>query len=174
MIQLSESQQNAFNIIVEKLPEEKIILLEGSAGTGKTTLTKYIADYYQNKNICAIAPTHKSKKVINDILNKNLLLPISSFTVASALSKIKQHSYLGTQNYTDPNIKKLSSFNLFIIDEVSMINDADLKTIIKYVRNTQKQALIIGDSNQIPCPSAKFIEVEIVDECIINTLLYLI
>lgn len=67
MIELSESQKSAFDYIIENLPIKKVILLEGSAGTGKTTLTKYICNYYNEKKntmVCAIAPTHKSKKVI--------------------------------------------------------------------------------------------------------------
>lgn len=167
MIQLSESQKYAFDYIVENLPTKKVILLEGSAGTGKTTLTKYICNYYNEKKntlVCAIAPTHKSKKVIKNILNQNTIIPISAFTVASALGKIKEHSYVGTKQYTNGNIKKLSSYKLFIVDEVSMIKDTDLKIIVDYVNKTNKQLLIIGDSNQIPCPSAKYIVSNIIEK----------
>lgn len=162
MIELNESQQNAYNYIIENLPKEHVILLEGSAGTGKTTLTKAITNYYKSQ-VCAIAPTHKSKKVIQNILNQNIIIPVSAFTVASALGKIREHSYIGTKNYTNSSIKKLSSYRLFIIDEVSMINDNDLKIIVDYVLNTKKQLLIIGDSNQIPCPSAKYLVSDVVE-----------
>jgi hypothetical protein len=83
--------------------------------------------------------------------------------VASALGKIKEHSYIGTKNYTNSSIKKLSSYRLYIIDEVSMIDDRDLKIIVDYVTNANKQLLIIGDSNQIPCPSAKYIVSDVVE-----------
>jgi energy-coupling factor transporter ATP-binding protein EcfA2 len=159
-IELTKSQQNAFDYIIGNLPKDKVILLQGSAGTGKTTLTKYICNYYKQQKgmqVCAIAPTHKSKKVIERILNQNTIIPITAFTVASALGKIKEHSYVGTKIFTNSNIKKLSSYNLFIIDEVSMISDVDLKIIIDYVTKVGKQSLIIGDSNQIPCPSAKYV-----------------
>lgn len=162
MIELNESQQNAYDYIIKNLPKKHVILLEGSAGTGKTTLTKAITNYYKAQ-VCAIAPTHKSKKVIQNILNQNTIIPISAFTVASALGKIKEHSYIGTKNYTNSSIKKLSSYRLFIIDEVSMINDNDLKIIVDYVINTKKQLLIIGDSNQIPCPSAKYLIGDVVE-----------
>lgn len=158
-MQLNESQSKAFNYIIHHLQEKKVILMEGSAGTGKTTLTKSICNYYRkNKNIsvCAIAPTHKSKKIIKNVLNENTLIPISAMTVASALGKIKEHSYVGTKNYSNGSNKKLSSYRMFIIDEVSMISDCDLKIIINYVLNNNKQLLIIGDKNQIPCPNAKY------------------
>lgn len=159
-MELSDSQQHAYQYIITNLPKEGVILLEGSAGTGKTTLTKTICNHYRKvKNIlvCAIAPTHKSKKIIKNVLNQNTLIPISVMTIASALGKIKEHSYIGTKLYTNGNNKKLSSFNLFIIDEVSMIYDDDLRTIINFVRNNKKQLLIIGDRNQIPCPNAPYI-----------------
>jgi len=163
-ITLSQSQQEAYDYIIKNLSKDKIILLEGGAGTGKTTLTKYIADYYNNERnicICAIAPTHKSKRVIDKILNKNNIIPISTFTIASALSKIKEHSYVGTKIYNGSNIKKLTDYRLFIIDEVSMISDSDLNTILMYIKSSNKQALIIGDSNQIPCPSAGYTKINI-------------
>ena len=157
---LSDSQQEVFSYITTNLPIRKVILLEGSAGTGKTTLTKYICNYYNQQKrilVCAIAPTHKAKKVIENVLNKDTILPVSSLTVASALGKIKEHSYVGTKIYSNGNNRKLSNYNLFIIDEVSMTRDEDLRLIVNYVLKTNKQLLIIGDSNQIPCPSAKYI-----------------
>lgn len=91
-MELSDCQEQAYQYIIDNLSKEQLILLEGSAGTGKTTLTKKFCNYYrQIKNVlvCAIAPTHKSKKIIRNILNKNTLIPISALTIASALGKIK-------------------------------------------------------------------------------------
>ena len=42
MYQLTSNQQEAFDYITANLIKERVILLEGSAGTGKSTLTKYI------------------------------------------------------------------------------------------------------------------------------------
>jgi len=132
--------------------------LSGSAGTGKTTLTKHIAKYFASLNypICAIAPTHKAKRVIESILNENRLFPVPAFTVASMMGKIKEHSYIGTKKYSKPTDKKFSSFKLFILDEVSMVADSDLAFIINYVNKHNKKLLIIGDDYQIPCPSAPY------------------
>lgn len=162
-MELSDSQTHAYQYIINNLSKERIILLEGSAGTGKTTLTKTICDFYRKtKNIlvCAIAPTHKSKKIIKNILNHNTLIPISAMTIASALGKIKEHSYVGTKLYSNGNNKKLSTYQLFIIDEVSMIHDKDLRIIIEFIKNNKKQLLIIGDRNQIPCPNAHYVITE--------------
>jgi hypothetical protein len=162
-ITLSKNQQEVFEYIVNHLIQEKVILMEGSAGTGKTTLTRSICNYFNEKKhhmVCAIAPTHKSKKIIKNVLNKDRIIPITAMTIASALGKIKEHSYVGTKIYSNSSIKKLSMYHLFIIDEVSMIRDEDLRIIVEYIIKSNRQLLIIGDSNQIPCPSAKFIEVK--------------
>ena len=42
---LTESQEKAYHKIMNDFLVEKIVLLSGSAGTGKTTLTKYICNY---------------------------------------------------------------------------------------------------------------------------------
>ena len=153
---LTESQEKAYHKIMNDFLVEKIVLLSGSAGTGKTTLTKYICNYYSenNKTICAIAPTHKSKKIIDTIVNEKSIIKVPTYTVASFLGKIKEHSYIGTKKYSDPILKKIQGYYLFIVDEVSMISDKDLKIIINYIKNSDKRLLIIGDPYQIPCPSS--------------------
>jgi hypothetical protein len=159
MIQLSENQQTAFQFIIEHLSGTQPVLLEGSAGTGKTTLTKHICNYYNRQNktpVCAIAPTHKSKKVVRNVLNQGALLPVAAFTVASALNKVREHSFVATKKYSGGNSQKLSSYGLFIIDEISMINDEDLQKLLAFAAKFGKKVLLIGDSNQIPCPSAKY------------------
>jgi len=134
------------------------VVLTGSAGTGKTTLTKFIAQACMENNmaICGIAPTHKAVHVLENVLNARNMLPIPVFTIASILGKMKQHSYIGTKNYGNKNINKLNSYNLFILDEVSMTSDSDIKIIETYVRNTKKRLIIIGDDCQLPCPSAAY------------------
>lgn len=157
-ITLTESQQKAFYIISNFFKTDNVILLTGSAGTGKTTLTRYISDHFSEKELelCAIAPTHKAKHVIETILNKGKFKTIKAFTIASILGKMKEHSYIGTKHYSDPNAKKFNAFTLFILDEVSMVSDQDLKYIISYINKSNKKLLIIGDSNQIPSPSSKY------------------
>lgn len=163
-MELNEEQQRAFNYVKETLKTKPLVLLHGSAGTGKTTLTKYISNYFSSLNypICAIAPTHKAKRVIEAILNEKRLFPIPAFTVASIMGKMREHSYIGTKKYSNPNSKKFSSFKLFILDEVSMVADTDLAFIIQYVKSNQKKLLIIGDCYQIPCPSAPYIVTNVV------------
>jgi ATP-dependent exoDNAse (exonuclease V) alpha subunit len=159
MLTLNDEQLTAYEYIIHKLKYENIFLLKGSAGVGKTTITKNICNYYINmgRSICAIAPTHKSKRVISNVLNYNKILPIIVFTVASLLGKIKEHSYVGSKSFSKANDKKFQTYSIFILDEVSMVSNKDLKFIINYINKYNKKLIIIGDEYQIPCPSAEYI-----------------
>jgi glycosyltransferase involved in cell wall biosynthesis len=48
-ITLTKNQQEVFEYIVNHLIQEKVMLMEGSAGTGKTTLTRSICNYFNEK-----------------------------------------------------------------------------------------------------------------------------
>ncbi len=155
---LTNDQDAAYDYIIQTFKTEPLFLLTGSAGVGKTLLTKYISQYYTKLgyNICAIAPTHKAKRVIENMLNEKRISPIPGFTVASILGKIKEHSYVGTKTFSKGNDNKFDMYSIFILDEVSMVANKDLRTIVDYITKRNKKLLIIGDIYQIPSPSAPF------------------
>lgn len=69
-MELTDEQETAFIFSTEVLKTKPCFLLYGSAGTGKTTLTKHIAKHFTSLNypICAIAPTHIQDQKKNCIL----------------------------------------------------------------------------------------------------------
>lgn len=155
---LTNDQQLACNNFENFLyNNENIFILCGSAGTGKSFLTKYFADKCNTSSICGIAPTHKAKHILSSMLNKKRMIEIPVFTIASILCKMKDHSYIGTKLYTTANETKLSKFNIFFLDEVSMVSDKDLSFIIDYTKRNNKKIVIIGDPYQIPCPSQQLV-----------------
>jgi hypothetical protein len=161
-ITLTNDQEQAFQKVKEFFTDadNPAIVIKGSAGTGKTFLTKYIVDYImdnQKMNIVAVAPTHKSKRVLDKMLNKDRFIPIPSLTVASILGKMREHSYIGSHKYTNGSTQKMDRFHCFIIDEISMVSDKDLDEIIDYVCNNDKKLILIGDSCQIPAPSQQLV-----------------
>lgn len=165
MIQLTPEQQQAYECIIQNFKTNPIVLVEGPSGAGKTTITKQVVNYFSKNrtSICLIAPTHVSKRILDNVINYQKLVPLPSFTVASLLGKMKQHSYIGAQAYSKAVNRKLL-YQLFILDEVSMVSDVDLMFIIKYVKDNNKKLLIIGDSAQIPCPSAGYTTNEIIEK----------
>jgi hypothetical protein len=159
-ITLTEDQQNAFSLVKTMLADDTIpaVTIKGSAGTGKTTLTKYIADFISTQTplkIIAIAPTHKAKRVLSSMLNSTRFMSITCHTLASVLGKAPMHSYIGSSNFSGKSTQKLDTYDVIMIDEVSMISDSDIDTILNYACETERKVIMIGDDCQIPCPSQK-------------------
>lgn len=157
-LKLTDDQKTVFDRVKYFLfdDENPVIVIKGSAGTGKTTLTKYIADYISDGgklSMVAIAPTHKARRVMNNALNGDRFMTIPSMTVASILGKMREHSYIGSHKYTNGSKQKMDRYDCFILDEVSMVSDKDLEEIIDYVCEYDKKLILIGDDCQIPSPS---------------------
>ena len=132
----------------------------GSSGTGKTTLTKYIVDHIINIGIAvvAVAPTHKARRVLSIKLNTDRLFDIPSYTTASMLGKMREHTYIGSHKYKSSSKEKMDQFDCFILDEISMVSDKDLDEIIDYICEEDKKLILIGDNCQIPAPNQKLVK----------------
>jgi hypothetical protein len=161
-ITLTVDQNQAFTRVKAFFKDEDnpAIVIMGSAGTGKTTLLRYIVDYILDNHIgsiAAIAPTHKARRVLEKTLNIDRFLAIPSFTVASILGKMREHTYIGSHKYTSGSKQKMDRFDCFILDEVSMVGDKDLEEIIEYVCVHDKKLILVGDHCQIPSPSQKLV-----------------
>lgn len=131
--------------------------LYAAAGRGKTFLTRVIANNVRGSHrIAGVAPTHKARKVLDNVLNSGTLLKVKTLTIASLLNTMRAHSYIGTKNYVRGQDTKMHLFDLFLIDEASMITDDDVNCIIDYAFKFKKKVLFIGDRYQIPNPSQKY------------------
>lgn len=163
-IQLTKEQLDIYNETCQFLSNkhENCIVITGGAGTGKTTLTKYIVNHLLSSSygtkLCISAPTHKAKHILSNIINGSgsgsiRIIPIEVITLASLLCKIRQNSYIGVKNFESSSNDKLLKYKIFILDEVSMVNDKDLKLLIDFVINRNCKLIMIGDVNQLPSPS---------------------
>ena len=101
-MQLTSDQKIAFDEITKFLKvsiksdgNDMIWTLIGYAGSGKTTLTRFIADWCNKNGIsyAGVAPTHKAKKVLESVLNKESFIENTTFTVAKFLSDFKIDSF---------------------------------------------------------------------------------
>jgi Intestiviridae Dda-like helicase len=163
MSKLTPDQEKALEGILEFIQspiqeyKDCVTLLYAAAGCGKTFLTRYIADKIRGKyTIAGVAPTHKARKVLDRFLNKGSFYKIKTMTVAALLGKLRSHSYIGTKYYSGVGTK-IDLYDLFIIDEASMINDEDIEKIIDYAFKYKKKIIFVGDKYQIPNPTQKFI-----------------
>lgn len=162
-ISFNNQQAIYFSAITDSLVNstDEIIthILKGSAGTGKTFLTRHIVSYLLEKgiNVIQVAPTGKAAK------NMSTGSSIAARTIHSAIYKIEQlPSGLGVRFTNKSNDD--GKYTVYVVDESSMISDkvsrserfvqagALLTDLIGYAKrgNSQNKFLFIGDPCQLP------------------------
>ncbi|HQI40950.1 MAG: hypothetical protein B6D44_12140 [Ignavibacteriales bacterium UTCHB2] len=153
------------------------IFLTGRAGTGKTTFLKYLRKNSIKKMLVA-APTGVAAVNAQGVTLHSLFqLPLGIIlprpeTFNLSKDTVKNHPLLSRIHYSKEKLNLLSSMELLIIDEASMlasyIVDA-IDIILRYIKRKPEepfggvQILFIGDLNQLP-PVVKNEEWEILNE----------
>jgi exodeoxyribonuclease V len=159
-IEPTPSQSKALYEVVDFLEnpqDEKIFILKGSAGTGKTTITKTIVDYANLLNLPTLlmAPTGKAASILNEKTGHNT-------------DTIHHHIYLPKQ-LENGQVELTFRSNpsevrtLYIIDEASMIASKNassgefvsknplLVDVLRFILEGHKdnQIIFIGDTYQL-------------------------
>ncbi|GJQ08141.1 ATP-dependent exodeoxyribonuclease [Capnocytophaga cynodegmi] len=150
------SQNIALQLITEFLldrnPSEKLFLLKGFAGTGKTSIINCLIKNLPSIGHKAVllAPTGRASKVMSNFAKQQ------AFTIHKHIYFPKTNG--GEFSFT-LKINKLKN-TLFIVDEASMITDNNehffeqnslLDNLITYVYSGQGcKLLLMGDSAQLP------------------------
>lgn len=144
--------------------QERVFLLNGYAGTGKTSLTGALVKTLTELHIPAIlmAPTGRAAKVFGAYANH------PAYTIHR---RIYRHPGLGDSSTTVGIVENKYSNAVFIIDEASMIGGGDergnslLEDLIHYVYSGDNCRLILlGDTAQLPpvgCPFSPAMNVNV-------------
>ena len=151
-INLSFEQEVAYDSIFKWLetPNNLFYLLEGKAGTGKSFLLKQIIEEWAKEhNIAILAPTHKAltniskhfKHLTCKTIHKALGLQLSTF-----LPEFDPNNPLF---FLNKDAQIITTFDLIIIDECSMVNDNLFKYISELAQINKTKVLFVGDSSQI-------------------------
>lgn len=142
-MKLSPQQETAFALIQEWLnnKDSNKFVLSGYAGTGKTTLAKFIADEIGQEDVVFCAYTGKAATVLRDKGCEN------SGTIHSFLYKY-EHQQNGKPVFS--RIPKQECVfwtkKLVICDEYSMLPE----DIIKDLLHCSRKILFLGDNFQLP------------------------
>ncbi|MEI8366024.1 MAG: ATP-dependent RecD-like DNA helicase [Parachlamydiaceae bacterium] len=134
-IQLAENQQQA----VELALKEKVQIITGGPGTGKSTITKGILAIMSQltDKIVLAAPTGRAAKRMTEITGKKAL------TIHSLLEF----------NFKDGQFKRGINnpleCDLIIIDEASMIDTFLMYSLLKAIPD-HARVVFVGDVNQLP------------------------
>ncbi len=125
--------------------ENKILILNGGPGTGKTETLKGIIKCYETSvsgstksmKILLAAPTGRAAKRISEVVGRE----------AKTIHRMLEYNpTLGLFSYNDEN--KLEA-DLIIIDEVSMIDTYLMYHLLEAV-NENTVLVLVGDTNQLP------------------------
>lgn len=176
-IELNVEQKIAFKTIdtfLKRRPE-KIMVLEGYAGTGKSTVISHIFNLpeYSNMSICMSATTNKAVNVLKK-MGKGDNKRIDYLTIHKLLkikrtidSDGKQHFVTSFNETTDSRNKKcksIFSYNIIVIDEASMVDKIMYKNIVTISQKIQGKIIFVGDRNQLPPVNQDMSEVFNIDK----------
>ena len=148
-ITLKPSQQKAFDQIRAFIqdPKQRVFILKGYAGTGKTTLMRFLVQHLQQikKPYELLAPTGRAAKVLSDLAIDNrfddnaqagrtihsLIFRYNGFNREISDEEIKNNQATGQLSLVfdvvelDENTKP----TVYIVDEASMISDSPAQII---------------------------------------------
>ena len=136
----------------------KLFLLTGSAGTGKSTIISQLFRYNNSdKKIVISATTNKAVSVLKEMFNKyNNNKQNIEFSTIQKICNIKLHINDDGEQYfkfTDDNKnygKSIYDYNIIIIDESSMINLKLINYLNSIKRKLKGKIIYVGDKNQLP------------------------
>ena len=132
---------------LEIMSKCKISALVGEAGTGKTSIIKFLlsSEEIRNGEILLLAPTGKARVRLEEI-NKELNL--TARTVAQFLSKSKRFDWK-TLKYKMLGKTDEKSYGTVIIDEASMLTLDMMAALFECIRKS-KRIILVGDTRQLP------------------------
>jgi exodeoxyribonuclease-5 len=147
-IQLSPIQNKAVSSVLNwfKLPEKdrpQVFHLFGYAGTGKTTLAKYIVEALSNelKDFSYGFATYTGKASL--VLKSKGCEPASTIHRLIYKPIIEQGRIVGFTRHPDSPLEK---YDLLIVDEVSMVGEEIGRDLLSF----KKPILVLGDPGQLP------------------------
>ena len=133
--------------------------LIGPAGTGKTYLVKALIKNcnLSYSTIGLSAPTHKACRVLSESIN------ISNVKVNTLQSDLGLRVNFDVDKFDienppfDPKGKiKINHYQLYIVDESSMINKGLMKFLEKICKTNKCKMIMIGDNSQLPPVNEKY------------------
>lgn len=161
MIKLNDKQQEIFDSITGHISTnfktykdlslmDRMITLQGKAGSGKSTLVGELISHFSNQanyHTVLTATTHKALAVVSDMTNDNVM----TSTIHSYLKlKVSEDYNTGEYNLKRVEGKYPEPCDILLIDECSMCDTKLFDFILEAVlSNTVSFVIFVGDSAQL-------------------------
>lgn len=168
VFKLNGDQQKCFDWLIDMIPQRnppmRIVLLEGPAGTGKTFLMNRVIEALMLKdsglNVGMTAPTHKAVRQLkrhSELKDRLEFGTIHSFLklvekqVPNPLNK-KEMIIVYEPDFDNKYVeRKIDQMNVLIVDESSMLGDK----LFEYIEDAYRskpllKVIFMGDGVQIP------------------------
>ena len=129
---------------LEELAASRFSVLIGPAGTGKTTLLKFLceAEPIANRGILLLAPTGKAR------VRLQLSTRLKARTLAQFLRPQRYHEE--TQSYyVIGDTERYSACKTVIVDEASMLTEEQLAALLDGLGGVER-IILVGDPSQLP------------------------
>jgi exodeoxyribonuclease-5 len=150
-ITLNEQQKEALQLAVNAIKKNQTkFVLRGYAGTGKSTISKFVREYLQNsksfKDVSYASPTHKANTNLLIQLLRGKVFNTMPFTTASLLNKIKGED----GDFIAGPKDKMPYSGVLIVDESSMIDAQDYNLLMGLAKRKGTTVIFMGDPAQLP------------------------
>lgn len=156
-IELSEEQKKAIKLVMNN----KISIVTGGPGTGKTTIIKLLVHLfkYENKDVALCAPTGRAAKRIAETTGEN----------AKTLHRFLEIGKLSDEGIDlDMIISKINQ-DVVIVDEMSMVDIGLMSYLVKALKDSTR-LILIGDADQLPSVGAGTVLKDLIESSIIPTM----
>lgn len=151
-VTFNEQQTKAVQLVNDWLDDRfsnnLFFTLRGFAGTGKSTIVKYILDQHPHVSTVISAPTHQAVRVISNMTGRDCatIQGICGLRPQTNLAKFS----LKNMHFSQQAEPKIKNYQLIVIDESSQLGKDISNLIMKLALEYQVKILFIGDPAQLP------------------------
>lgn len=148
--ELGPEQKEALKLIKDFIEsDDRVFVLKGSAGTGKSLMLQYIIKHLNASYLsyCLCAPTHKAALVM-ETYTKIKAKTLHSLLAMSPNLDILRLNFRELQ-FKSGESKDIPYNGVVICDEASMINDDLFDFLCKRCEDYNAQIIFTGDFNQL-------------------------